>query len=537
MKGSSPAGQTTQQTINPTQQMQAPFLQGGWNSALNLFDTQPLSYYPGQTLADYRAPDPMVGNAYNNIYNAGQNVAAGLPAFNANYASMGQYAPQIAGYANQAAQNNNAGLNSLMQTAQGGGPGMEQLARSARGEYLNSNPYLDAAIQAAQDPTIRNYQTSIAPTIDAALAQSGRYGSGAQAGLYDTSQRNLGRALGDISTNMSNADYGRERGLQDAAAQQYSGLTNQAGNAYGQLYNSGLGLGMTGLTAATDIQRQIASLFPQWAAAQGLPAQAELQAGQGLTQLGQTQQAREQAQLADQRARFEGNQAAPYDTLNRYLENIGAKSPVGGTSSVSSPYFQNQGANILGGLTGAAGLANSLGGLGGLGGAGTGAALSGISSGALPAVIAPGISSAGLGSLAAMNAGTSFAPALAAAAAPAAWIICTELMRQGKLPKRHWAAGLPVFDRYPEIVKRGYYVWAIPSVKHLRQQPGSRYSRLLGVVFRWRAEDIAARRGVKGARKLWRGRAVTAALALPCLAIGLAAGEQDWRQVYKEKAI
>jgi len=101
MKGSKPAGQTTQTQINPTQQMQAPFLQGGWNSALNLYDTQPLSYYPGQTLADYQAPNPMVGNAYNNIYNAGQNVAAGLPQYNANYASMGQYAPQIAGYANR----------------------------------------------------------------------------------------------------------------------------------------------------------------------------------------------------------------------------------------------------------------------------------------------------------------------------------------------------------------------------------------------------------------------------------------------------
>jgi len=526
MKGSKPAGQTTTQTINPTQQMQAPFLQSGWNAAQNLYDTQPLSYYPGQTLADYRAPDPMVGNAYNNIYNAGQNVAAGLPAFNANYASMGQYAPQIAGYANQAAQNNNAGLNSLMQTAQGGGPGMEQLARSARGEYLNSNPYLDAAIQAAQDPTIRNYQTSIAPTIDAALAQSGRYGSGAQAGLYDTSQRNLGRALGDISTNMSNLNYSQERRLQDAAAQQYSGLTNQAGNAYGQLYNSGLGLGMTGLTAATDIQRQIASLFPQWAAAQGLPAQAELQAGQGLTQLGQTQQAREQAQLADQRARWEGNQQAPYDTLSRYLENIGAKNPVTGTRSESSPYFQNQGANILGGLAGAAGLGRNLGLFGG-GAAGAAAPFGALADASIAAGGPP--LALGLGTTAGLE-------GLAAAApAAAAWIICTELMRQKRLPKRHWAAGLRVFEQYPEIGKRGYYVWAIPSVRHLRRHPDSLYSRFLGAVFRWRAEDIAARVGVKGARRLWRGRAVTAALVLPCLVLGVLSGPQDWSQVYDKE--
>jgi hypothetical protein len=146
---------------------------------------------------------------------------------------------------------------------------------------------------------------------------------------------------------MSNLNYGRERQLQDEAARSYVSGSTAAGTAGGQLYNAGLGLGMTGLGAATDIQKQIAAMFPQWAAAQGLPAQAELKAGQGLTALGQTQQAREQAQLADQRARWEGNQQAPYDTLSRYLENIGAKSPVGGTGSVSSPYFQNQGASML----------------------------------------------------------------------------------------------------------------------------------------------------------------------------------------------
>jgi hypothetical protein len=90
------------------------------------------------------------------------------------------------------------------------------------------------------------------------------------------------------------------------------------------------------------------------------------------------------------------------------------------------------------------------------------------------------------------------------------------------------------FDAYPEIAKRGYYLWAIPSVRHLRRQPDSLYSRTLAAAFRWRAEDIAARAGVKGARKLWRGRAVTAALVLPCLALGALAGKQDWRAVYRE---
>jgi hypothetical protein len=122
--------------------------------------------------------------------------------------------------------------------------------------------------------------------------------------------------------------------------------------------------------------------------------------------------------------------------------------------------------------------------------------------------------------------------------APAAggfWIICTELMRQKKMPKRYWLTGSKAFAGYPDAVKRGYYVWAIPSVFHLRRHPDSLYSRFLGKVFGWRAEDLAARAGVAGARKLWQGRAVTAALWLPCLALGALLPEQDWCSVYRKE--
>lgn len=118
--------------------------------------------------------------------------------------------------------------------------------------------------------------------------------------------------------------------------------------------------------------------------------------------------------------------------------------------------------------------------------------------------------------------------------AAALWIICTELMRQERMPRRHWIVGAPVFAAYPEVVKRGYYVWAIPSVRHLRRKPDSLYSKILGSVFRWRAENIAASRKVRGARKLWRGAAVTAVLWPLCAAIGMVAGEQDWASVYRE---
>jgi hypothetical protein len=269
------------------------------------------------------------------------------------------------------------------------------------------------------------------------------------------------------------------------------------------------------------------------------PARAQLEAGQGLT-------AMTQAQIADQMKRYYGEQNAPWDTLAKYMSSIGQYTS--GSNTQTSPYFQNQTANALAGLGGTLGIGQQLfgggssssGGLLGSLGLG-GSAAGGLSPAAwsvlegLPA--SAGGTAAGAGLFEGLGgAGISEAGLMAAAPAAAGfWIICTELMRQKKMPKRYWLTGSKAFAGYPEAVKRGYYVWAIPSVAHLRRQPDSLYSRFLGKVFGWRAEDLAARVGVVGARKLWRGRAVTAALWLPCLALGALVPAQDWQSVYREQ--
>jgi hypothetical protein len=443
-KGSSPAGSTTQTSVNPTQQVQLPFLQTGSNNAQNLYNNNPMSYYPGQTLADFRAPNAFVGDAYNQMYNVGQGLNAFLPGYNAAYSSAigggmggaaspaypyyqqaaaGQSGPQqyyrsvgdlstnagnlyagnIAGYAGQAGANNNVGLNALGTTAAGGGPGMEQLAQTASGYYLNSNPYIDKMYQTAAAPVTQNFQTAIAPGLDYGFANSGRYGSGAQAAAQGNAQQNLGRTLGDLSTNIYGQNYARERQAQDTAASQYTQLGTQAGANYGQLYNQGLGLGITGNQAAGQVydqglrtalsaaqadaaaqqygvsglqsgfntgnaaQMAALGLFPQVAAAQMAPANATLQAGQGLSSIDQTYRAFEQAQMDDAAKRFYGVQSAPYTTLDAFMKNIG--SPTAGSGTVSNPYFSNPVANALGAATGATGIAKNLGKLGGGGGA------------------------------------------------------------------------------------------------------------------------------------------------------------------------
>lgn len=120
-----------------------------------------------------------------------------------------------------------------------------------------------------------------------------------------------------------------------------------------------------------------------------------------------------------------------------------------------------------------------------------------------------------------------------------AWIICTELYKQKKMPARFYIAGGSTFAAYSEIGKRGYYLWAIPCVHHLRAHPNSLFSKFLELIFLWRAENIAARKGVRGANWTIRGAFVTAVLYPSCHVIGfilyLLGKDMNWMQVYGEK--
>lgn len=112
------------------------------------------------------------------------------------------------------------------------------------------------------------------------------------------------------------------------------------------------------------------------------------------------------------------------------------------------------------------------------------------------------------------------------------WIICTELMLQGKMPRKWWIKGAPIFAAYPNEVKQGYYLWAIPCVVHLRSYPNSILSRLLCVVFNCRAQSIAEKATI-------RGRAITVVLWPICYAIGYVLIRmrklQNWQSVYEVK--
>lgn len=98
----------------------------------------------------------------------------------------------------------------------------------------------------------------------------------------------------------------------------------------------------------------------------------------------------------------------------------------------------------------------------------------------------------------------------------AKWIICTELNRQGRLPNKWYYYGAKEFAKYDERGKQGYYIWAVPCVKHLRAHPTSTFSKVLERVFNARAEYLSAKAGLKGARKTVFGAVITHGLYAVC---------------------
>jgi len=491
--------------------------------------------------------DRVVNNAVNAAYGYGNTIAD----YGNKAAASGQgYGSTIADYANRAI---------------GGSPGTAELEDVASGKYLGTNPYSASVLQNILDPITRNFQTSVMPSIDAAAAKSGRYGSGAQlgpAGLYGNAQTTLGNQLGQTTEQFGFDQYKSERAAMDAAAQNAAagrradlslGITgNQAaaeaarlgygtgitGNQYAgnlvdqgertalnaaDLTQRGQTTGLAGLDTGfrTGLTTQEAALrdFPSFIQSLFAPGTATAGAGTALRAL-------DQSLLSE-----------PYDKVNAYLKAISGGGSPGSSTSSTTPYYTNDVASALSAGSGALNLGKQLGIGGGTGGLfGAGGTLG--SQGPLFGSLADASIAAGGPPLAAELATTAGLEGIPAAAATAGfWIVCTELMRQGRMKKAHYLAGWPVFAAYPERGKNGYYIWAIPLVRHLRHKPDSLLSRATGAVFRWRAEDIAARAGVKGARKLWRGRAVTAVLYPLCAALGWFVAPQDWAAVYREEQI
>jgi hypothetical protein len=283
-------------------------------------------------------------------------------------------------------------------------------------------------VNAALRPVSEQYATSTAPTLDARFSAGGRYGSGAADQAAGSARDAFARNLGEISTGMYGKEYQFERGQQDTAAQQYDAARR-----------AGLGLGITGLTAAGNMvdqgertalsaadltqrgqtaglsgldtgfgrsltaQQNALSNFPQFIQSLFAPGLATAQAGAGLSA----------QDLAGARGEIEagtGQQTlqqqaynAPFERLKQYMATIGA--PSGGASS-TQPIFGNPLTSAVSGASGLVGLGKELGlgslfsgggGAAGLGGTFGGGGAAGAGFGSLGEAISGGLPLAGFG--------------------------------------------------------------------------------------------------------------------------------------------
>jgi hypothetical protein len=273
MGAKSKGTQTTQQKTEPWD-AQKPYLTKGFAEAERLYDSSKPEYYPGDTLAAQ-----------------GANTQAGL-------ASTGQ-----------GIQGGTQGILDAQNVAQ----------NTARGDYLNNNPYIDATFNKAADAVTRQFRTGTTPGVDSNAALQGMYGSGAHQWQRETADRAYGDTLGNLATDIYGGNYNNERNRQMTAV----------GNAP-QTFGMGL-----------------------------IPGQA--QAG-----LGQQQDARSQQEIDDARARFDYNQNLDANKLARYQQMV--QGNYGGTQTTTQPVYGNPLAGLLGAGLGIAGMASGMPGLGGLSG-------------------------------------------------------------------------------------------------------------------------------------------------------------------------
>jgi len=200
--------------------------------------------------------------------------------------------------------------------------GQQQALDTVQGNYLNNNPFLQGAYDAAAQPVVQQWQQQIAPGIDSSFAGAGRLGSGLYAQARNTSEETLGRNLTDMSSKMAYSNYAQER-------QNQLNMAQQAGSMAQQDY--------------TDLNKLMA--------------------------VGGAREGQQQAQLQDSISRFNYEQAQPWDQLARYSGLV--KGGYGGTQTTNTPLYSNPGANFLSGALGGAALGSSSGfgaGVGAIGG-------------------------------------------------------------------------------------------------------------------------------------------------------------------------
>lgn len=190
------------------------------------------------------------------------------------------------------------------------------LGETVSGQYLDSNPYLDAQFENMSKRISDAYRTGTAAQTSALGRASGSFGNTGVQQLREQQNRAFGDTLSNLASSIYGQNYQQERGRQLQAAAM---LPMVAGQERADIQ---------GLMGVGDINRQY-----------------------------------NQQQLNQQYADWVNRVNYPQTQLDRYRGAVATGMGAGGTSTSTgpNPYQQNIGANVLGGGLAGASLVGALG--------------------------------------------------------------------------------------------------------------------------------------------------------------------------------
>jgi hypothetical protein len=328
-------------TTKPWEEAQ-PYILKGYQEAQNIYNQGAPQFFPGQT---YVSPSEATTNALNM---AEQRAMAGSPLIGQAQSSLGNLMNYTNPYAAQVsklgatANDPSAEFYRQMMEGQIGkdSESLDMLRRTASGEYLNGNPYLEGALSRANRLATESYQEGLRGLQSQASA-AGRYGSGAMGQQVSKGQDVFARALTEQNQQAYAQNYAQERAAQEAAIARMMGFEQQGiqnrmagANALTAGQQQALSTQLNALVnagqmTAADANRQLqaAQLAPQL-------AEADYADMQKLLMVGQAREGYDAAALQDAMSRWNYEQNAPWENLQRYQSAISGY-PMGTVNAAS----------------------------------------------------------------------------------------------------------------------------------------------------------------------------------------------------------
>lgn len=271
--------------------VQAPYLKDIYGQAQNLYNSGGPDYYPNATYTPFSPQSQMAMQLGENRALFGSEFDQ--PAANVAMGAMSGNSPYT-----------QAGMNSLW----GGSLGMQQLAGTANGQYLNANPYLDSMFGAATRGLNTQYNNQVMPGVNATFGSGGRTGSNAHQTALDMANQQYGNAVGDMAAGIYGGNYQSERDRQIGAATGLGSLGTSLAGAYGSLGQQNFGQQLAGAGLGQQLAQN------DWA-----------NIGQ-LGQIGQQVEGKAGQVLGDYQDRFNFYQNRPEGQLNNYVNWVNGAS-------------------------------------------------------------------------------------------------------------------------------------------------------------------------------------------------------------------